>query len=55
MKFYGQTMRSFSKKKLKNGKYLLSAPTYYKRKYMGHVKYEYDPEANVIEYVGSEQ
>ena len=51
MKFFGQTMRSFSVKKQSDGKYLITAPSYWDGKLMGITKRLFNPETNELEYV----
>lgn len=49
LKFFGQTMRSFSVKKQKDGKYKISAPSYWNGKLMGYSERMFNPETNKLE------
>lgn len=49
LKFFGQTMRMFSVKKQKDGRYLVSAPSYWDGKLMGYSKRFFNPSNNELE------
>lgn len=53
LKFFGQTMRSFSVRKQVNGKYLISAPMLdrFTGRNMGTTKRLFNPETNELEFV----
>ena len=51
MKFFGQTMRDFKVKKQSDGKYLITAPSYWNGKLMGITKRLFDPITNELELV----
>lgn len=48
LKFFGQTMRMFSVKKVGN-KYKISAPSYWNGKLMGYSERMFNPETNELE------
>ena len=53
MKFFGQTMRSFSVKKLADGKYYISAPMFDRltNRKVGTTERIFNPETNELEHV----
>lgn len=48
MKFFGQTMRDFKVYKRKDGKYLITAPSYYNGKVIGETRRIFDPVTNEL-------
>lgn len=53
LRFFGQTMRSFSVRKQSDGKYLISAPMVdrFTGKKMGDTKRLFNPETNELEFI----
>lgn len=54
MKFFGQTLRDFKVRKQSDGKYLITAPSYWDGKLMGITKRLFNPETNKLEFVREE-
>ena len=49
LKFFGQRLSSFKVVKQSNGKYLITAPSYYKNRLIGYTKRLFNPTTNELE------